>query len=117
MSRTRGKVFEDTRAFLGLGGEGLHHVARLKHARLPPGDLMQLSLIHIWENKAHLVRPALAPGDGPFMKFRKWASQFYVEPMQSEAMVFPPSGSFPAEGERELTASKKFGTPDPAFKQ
>ena len=70
----------------------------------------------IWENKAHLVRPALAPGDGPFMKFRKWASQFYVEPTESEAMVFPPAGSFPAEDERELTASKKFGTPDPAFK-
>ena len=26
----------------------------------------------IWEHKAHLVRPALADNDGPFMKFRKW---------------------------------------------
>ncbi len=33
----------------------------------------------IWENKAHLVRPALADTDGPFMKFRKWYSQFYAE--------------------------------------
>ena len=32
----------------------------------------------IWEHKAHLVRPALADNDGPFMKFRKWYSQFYV---------------------------------------
>ena len=59
----------------------------------------------------------MAPGDGPFMKFRKWASQFYVEPTESEAMVFPPAGSFPAEGERELTASKKVGTPHPAVQQ
>ena len=27
-----------------------------------------------------------------------------------------PDGSYPAENDRELTASKKFGTPDPAFK-
>ena len=33
----------------------------------------------IWENKAHLVRPALADTDGPVMKFRKWAAQFYAE--------------------------------------
>ncbi|MEZ5382982.1 MAG: Rieske 2Fe-2S domain-containing protein [Microthrixaceae bacterium] len=69
----------------------------------------------IWENKAHLVRPALADQDGPFMKFRKWASQFYAEPVADEAAVYPPQGSFPAE-ERELTASKKFGNPDPAFR-
>ena len=35
----------------------------------------------IWEHKAHLVRPALADNDGPFMKFRKWYSQFYAEPV------------------------------------
>ena len=33
----------------------------------------------IWEHKAHLVRPALADTDGPFMKFRKWCAQFYAE--------------------------------------
>ena len=33
----------------------------------------------IWEHKAHLTRPALADNDGPFMKFRKWYAQFYVE--------------------------------------
>jgi hypothetical protein len=32
----------------------------------------------IWEHKAHLVRPALADNDVPFMKFRKWAAQFYA---------------------------------------
>lgn len=33
----------------------------------------------IWEHKAHLTRPALAAEDGPFMKFRRWAAQFYAE--------------------------------------
>lgn len=68
----------------------------------------------VWENKAHLVRPALADTDGPIMKFRKWASQFYASPVDHSAEVYPPQGSYPA-AERELTASKKFGTPDPAF--
>lgn len=44
----------------------------------------------IWEHKAHLVRPALADTDGPFMQFRKWASQFYAEPVDDERTVFPP---------------------------
>ena len=35
--------------------------------------------IPIWEHKAHLVKPALADTDGPFMKFRKWAAQFYAD--------------------------------------
>jgi 3-ketosteroid 9alpha-monooxygenase subunit A len=45
--------------------------------------------IPIWENKAHLVRPALADTDGPYMKFRKWASQFYAEGIGDERLVFP----------------------------
>ena len=50
----------------------------------------------IWEHKAHLVRPALADNDGPFMKFRKWYGQFYVDepsgqtPGSVERTVFPP---------------------------
>ncbi len=46
----------------------------------------------IWEHKAHLVRPALADNDGPFMKFRKWASQFYAEAPDAgdERVVFAP---------------------------
>jgi phenylpropionate dioxygenase-like ring-hydroxylating dioxygenase large terminal subunit len=46
----------------------------------------------IWEHKAHLVRPALADGDGPFMKFRKWCAQFYAEPVGDgdERTTFPP---------------------------
>lgn len=49
----------------------------------------------IWEHKSHIVRPALATTDGPFTKFRKWASQFYVEnpadaAPPSETGVYPP---------------------------
>jgi 3-ketosteroid 9alpha-monooxygenase subunit A len=44
----------------------------------------------IWEHKAHLVRPALADNDGPFMKFRKWAAQFYAEPTSDDRLVYPP---------------------------
>ncbi len=53
----------------------------------------------IWEHKAHLVRPALADTDGPIMKFRKWASQFYAEPIATDQTVFVP----PPPGEVEYT--------------
>lgn len=44
----------------------------------------------IWEHKAHLVRPALADTDGPFMKFRRWAAQFYADDVSDERTVFEP---------------------------
>ena len=50
----------------------------------------------IWEHKAHIVRPALADNDGPFIKFRRWYSQFYAEepssetPVAVERTVYPP---------------------------
>ena len=44
----------------------------------------------IWEHKAHLVRPALADNDGPFMKFRRWYAGFYAEPVGDERLVYPP---------------------------
>jgi nitrite reductase/ring-hydroxylating ferredoxin subunit len=65
----------------------------------------------IWEHKAHLVRPALAAEDGPFMKFRKWAAQFYAEPISDERLVFPPPWD-PAradEAPAKATASAKLG--------
>lgn len=34
----------------------------------------------IWENKIYRDKPYLCDGDGPFLKFRRWAKQFYVEP-------------------------------------
>lgn len=44
----------------------------------------------IWEHKAHLVRPALADTDGPFTKFRKWASQFYATEYTADQTVYAP---------------------------
>lgn len=35
--------------------------------------------IRIWEHKRYLPHPALAPGEGPIMQFRSWASQFYAQ--------------------------------------
>lgn len=35
--------------------------------------------VPIWNHKIRLEKPSLASGDGPIMKFRKWADQFYVE--------------------------------------
>ena len=36
------------------------------------------------------MRPALADTDGPFTKFRKWASQFYAEGVDGEGTVWAP---------------------------
>jgi len=63
----------------------------------------------IWENKAHVVRPALADTDGPIMKFRKWAAQFYAEPVDTSADYYVPTKEYPAE-EMGLSASQKYGS-------
>ena len=44
----------------------------------------------IWENKAHIRRPALADTDPPFMKFRKWYSQFYADGVAKDGQVYAP---------------------------
>lgn len=62
----------------------------------------------IWQNKAYLARPALADTDGPFTKFRRWASQFYAEPVDDSADVYVPQGSWPFEPLE--TASRKYGS-------
>ena len=67
----------------------------------------------IWENKAHLVRPALADTDGPVMKFRKWAAQFYAEGVDESALVYEPQGEYPAAPLE--TASRRYGS-DPFLK-
>lgn len=33
--------------------------------------------IPVWKRKKYVHPPALAPGDGPVMRYRKWAEQFY----------------------------------------
>ena len=69
----------------------------------------------IWENKAHLVRPALADTDGPFTKFRKWAAQFYAEGVRDDRLVWepPPPGTFTTTMvPTGPTASSKYRTTD-----
>ncbi|MCH9683021.1 MAG: Rieske 2Fe-2S domain-containing protein [Deltaproteobacteria bacterium] len=41
--------------------------------------------IAIWENKIHLRKPLLVPGDGPIHKLRRWFGQFYPEETTPEA--------------------------------
>ena len=33
--------------------------------------------LKIWQHKVYRPRPVLVPGDGPILKYRQWASQFY----------------------------------------
>lgn len=35
--------------------------------------------IPVWENKDYFHRPVLCDGDGPFMKYRSWAKQFFPD--------------------------------------
>jgi nitrite reductase/ring-hydroxylating ferredoxin subunit len=67
--------------------------------------------IPIWENKAFIPRPALADTDGPFMKFRKWASQFYATEVDFDRALYPapqPESPQPeAQGTRKATASAR----------
>jgi len=67
----------------------------------------------IWENKAHIARPALADTDPPFMKFRSWYSQFYADGVNREVAVWPkpvPTEQFQPERftAREATASAAY---------
>ncbi len=62
----------------------------------------------IWNNKAYIPRPALADTDGPFTKFRRWASQFYAEEFETSADIYPPSQQYPYEVVE--TASRKHGS-------
>jgi hypothetical protein len=45
--------------------------------------------LDIWEHKAYLARPCLADTDGPIMKFRRWAEQFYVSGPPGEPTPMP----------------------------
>jgi len=83
-------------------------------------DKQFLEDMPIWEHKAHLVRPALADNDGPFMKFRKWYAQFYVDQPSDvagdERTVFPPP-YWPdklSETPAKATASARYGDPEPS---
>jgi hypothetical protein len=71
----------------------------------------------IWEHKAHIVRPALADTDPPYMKFRKWYSQFYANGTSGERGMWvptPPTGNDQPVFVRptEATASAKYRQTD-----
>ena len=70
----------------------------------------------IWRNKGYLTRPLLADTDGPYLKFRKWASQFYAEGVEFDQDVYPPLPSAtsrpPVEGTVKLTASSRIKDED-----
>jgi 3-ketosteroid 9alpha-monooxygenase subunit A len=67
----------------------------------------------IWEHKAHIVRPALADTDPPFMKFRKWYAQFYAHGTVTGQDVWAPAPPPPGEQpvfvrSTDRTASSKY---------
>ena len=69
----------------------------------------------VWENKAHISRPALADTDPPFMKFRKWYSQFYADGVRTDREVWAkpaPDTEFQPEKfvYEQNTASSKYRT-------
>ena len=72
----------------------------------------------IWNNKGYLVRPALADTDGPYMQFRKWASQFYAEGVDFGQNSYPPLPPDPPtsrptpEGFEKRTASSRLKDED-----
>lgn len=37
--------------------------------------------VDVWENKVYVHPPQLAKGDGPIVAYRKWAEQFYADPL------------------------------------
>jgi nitrite reductase/ring-hydroxylating ferredoxin subunit len=67
--------------------------------------------IPIWKWKGHVAKPALAANDGPYLKFRKWASQFYAEGVDLDQDIYPPNRPDSArpqpEGTHKATASSR----------
>ncbi|MBI4936222.1 MAG: Rieske (2Fe-2S) protein [Actinobacteria bacterium] len=59
--------FADERATTSVGEAAINEISRQLLEDKP-----------IWEHKVFIERPALADTDGPFLQFRQWASQFYV---------------------------------------
>ena len=59
---------DDERATTAVGTAAIEEISRQLLQDKP-----------IWEHKVFVERPALADTDGPFLQFRKWASQFYVD--------------------------------------
>ena len=59
--------FADERATTAVGMAAIEEISRQLLQDKP-----------IWEHKVFVEHPALADTDGPFLQFRRWASQFYL---------------------------------------
>ena len=92
--------FGDDATTSGVGEAFVAEVTQQIHEDLP-----------IWKYKGHVTRPALADTDGPYLKFRKWASQFYAEEVVFDRDVYPPNPPAtsrpPVEGTVKLSASSR----------
>jgi hypothetical protein len=53
--------------------------SRLGEAFIEEIHLRTAEDVEMWETKAYVPRPALAHGDGPILKYRRWCEQFYAE--------------------------------------
>lgn len=51
----------------------------------------------IWQNKTYLRHPRLAQGDGPIMRFRHWAEQFYPDEFRESGEAAVVSDPLPIE--------------------
>ena len=96
----RVRRFADDATTAGVGAAFVAEVTQQIHEDVP-----------IWKYKGHVTRPALADTDGPYLKFRKWASQFYAEDVVFDRDVYPPdppATSRPAvEGTVKRSASSR----------
>lgn len=91
------KKFEDEATTSGVGQGFMDEVAKQVVEDIP-----------IWENKAFVPKPALADTDGPFMKFRKYAAQFYAEGLgELEAMHVPHPAESAQPDQQGTTKSTK----------
>ncbi len=99
------KRFEDEALTANVGKAFVNEVTQQVIEDLP-----------IWKNKGYVTRPALADTDGPYMQFRKWASQFYAEDVTFDQDVYPPnppSVSRPEQqGMQKFTASARLKDED-----
>ena len=63
---------------LGDSDEGRARTRRVGEALVRDLRKQMEEDIVIFDHKVWVDPPALAPDDGPIVRFRKWASQFYV---------------------------------------
>ena len=66
-------------SFVVRAVEDVEATTRLGEAFINELHLRTEEDVAMWETKAYVPKPALAIGDGPIMKYRRWCEQFYAE--------------------------------------